>query len=118
MKLFTNKRGTSVVEFAIILPVLMVIVFGIIEFGILFYNKAVITNASREGARFGIVQANVRPTLSDITAVVNSYCSNNLLFGSTTLPAVSAPDAPCAAFGNDLTVTANDFLKHRYKASA
>jgi len=49
MKLLKNHRGTSLVEFVIILPVLMVILFGIVEFGIILYDKAVITNASREG---------------------------------------------------------------------
>ena len=42
-------------EFAIVMPLLFVILFGIIEFGILLYDKAMITNASREGARAGIV---------------------------------------------------------------
>ncbi len=43
------------VEFAIVLPLLLIITFGIIEFGLIMYDKAMITNASREGARSGIV---------------------------------------------------------------
>jgi len=43
-----DKKGASAVEFAIILPILILILFGIIEFSILFYDKAVITNASRD----------------------------------------------------------------------
>ena len=50
-----DEHGGSLVEFAVIAPLLFVILFGIIEFGILIYDKAVITNASREGARAGIV---------------------------------------------------------------
>jgi len=50
-----NNRGTAVVEFAIILPLLTIIVFGIIEFSFILYDKAIITNASREGARVGIL---------------------------------------------------------------
>jgi len=50
-----SEQGTAVVEFALVLPILLVIVFGIIEFGFIFYNKAMITNASREGARRAIV---------------------------------------------------------------
>ena len=50
-----RQEGASAVEFAIILPLLLILVFGIIEFSILFYDKAMITNASREGARVGIV---------------------------------------------------------------
>ena len=43
------------VELAIILPILLIVLFGLIEFGFILYDKAVITNASREGARQGIV---------------------------------------------------------------
>ena len=50
-----DQTGASAVEFAIILPLLVVFVFGIIEFGLIFYNKAMLTNASREAARAGIV---------------------------------------------------------------
>jgi hypothetical protein len=50
-----DQNGTAIVEFAIILPILFLFVLGIIEFGALLYDKAVITNASREGARTAIV---------------------------------------------------------------
>jgi hypothetical protein len=50
-----DQNGTAIVEFAIVLPILFLFVLGIIEFGALLYDKAVITNASREGARTAIV---------------------------------------------------------------
>jgi hypothetical protein len=50
-----SQKGAALVEFAIVLPILLVLLFGIIDFSILLYNKASITNASREGARAGIV---------------------------------------------------------------
>lgn len=81
MKLMKNT-GAAVVEFAVILPLLLLLLFGIIEFGFLLYNKAMVTNASREGARAGIV---INPRLSEaqIRNVVNSYCSNYLItFGN------------------------------------
>mgnify|MGYP001005131066 CR=1 FL=1 len=46
-----NIRGQSLVETAIILPVLILIVMGVIEFGLIFNKYIIITNASREGAR-------------------------------------------------------------------
>jgi len=49
------QRGAAVVEFAIVLPLLLLVLFGIIEFGFIMYDKHIITNASREGARYGIV---------------------------------------------------------------
>jgi Flp pilus assembly protein TadG len=50
-----DQRGISAVEFAIVLPVLLMFLFGIIEFGIILYDKAIITNATREAARERIV---------------------------------------------------------------
>jgi len=43
------------VEFAIVLPVLLLLILGILEFGILIFNYNTISNAAREGARYGIV---------------------------------------------------------------
>jgi hypothetical protein len=50
-----NDRGATAVEFAIILPLLLLFVFGIIEWGLYMYNRQVITNAAREGARYGVL---------------------------------------------------------------
>ena len=72
------------VEFAIVLPLLLILVFGVIEFGIMFFNKAVVTNASREGARAGITGL----TNSQIETIVKDYCNTNLI----SLGSVSASD--------------------------
>jgi len=113
VKLAKDNKGTSMVEMAIVLPLLLLLVFGVIEFGIVLYDKAVITNASREGARYGIVQAPTRATEADIRGVVNSYASTHLItFGAATA-VTSVPDAPCTGFGNNLTVNVTyhyDFL--------
>lgn len=45
------------VEFALVLPVLILIVCGIIDFGWLFYNQLSLDNACREGARFAVVNS-------------------------------------------------------------
>ncbi len=110
-----GQKGAAMVEFAIILPLLLVFVFGIIEFGLLLYNQQVITNASREGARYGIVSRTPRRTAPEIQGVVNAYCGTHLVtFGSGTPAATVNPNPTAgAAFGEDLTVTVTylyDFL--------
>jgi hypothetical protein len=71
-----DQKGAAAVEFAIVLPLLVVLVFGMIEFGILYYNQQVITNASREGARAGIVgDCNKRLDDTQIRQIVTDYCS-------------------------------------------
>lgn len=54
-RLFKSEKGASAVEFAIILPILVTIVFAIIEFGIVYNNWIALTHAAREGARLAAV---------------------------------------------------------------
>jgi len=54
-KKFINEKGASAVEFALLLPVLVMIVFGIFEFGIAYNNYIALTHAAREGARLAAV---------------------------------------------------------------
>ncbi len=50
-----EERGASLVEFALILPLLMLFVFGIIEFGGTYNNFVSLRNGVREGARLAVV---------------------------------------------------------------
>ena len=50
-----NEDGQAMVEFALILPVFLLILCGIIDFGWLFYNQLSLNNACREGARYAVV---------------------------------------------------------------
>ena len=54
-----NQKGQSLVEFALILPVLLLLVFGIIQFGIIFNGQISVTSAAREGARVAVVSGEV-----------------------------------------------------------
>jgi Flp pilus assembly protein TadG len=101
-RLLRNQKGTEVVEFAIVSLLLFLLLFGIIDFGILLYDKAVVTNASREGARAGIVQRwdNTTSTSTynplsetEIQAVVNNYLANRLItFGGVATPTTVVTD--------------------------
>ena len=53
-----NEKGASAVEFALILPILVLLIFGIVEFGLAFNNYITITHAAREGARLAAVDFN------------------------------------------------------------
>lgn len=87
------------------LPVLLLIVFGIVEFGVAFYDKAVVTNASREGARAGVVLKSPKATSTDIQNVVLNYTSSRLVtFGTQRTPTVTTTGQG-GTFGTPLTVT-------------
>ncbi len=49
-----NSLGQGLVEFALVLPVLMLILLGAVDLGRVFHDYVTMTNASREGARYGI----------------------------------------------------------------
>jgi Flp pilus assembly protein TadG len=86
-KFLKKSRGASAVEFAIILPMLVLLVFGIIELSFALYDKAMITNASREGARVGIVYRSPAVTNAEITSVINNYLGTHLItFGGKRSP--------------------------------
>ena len=50
-----GEDGQAMVEFALILPIFLLILCGIIDFGWLFYNQLSLNNACREGARYAVV---------------------------------------------------------------
>ena len=108
MKALRCRKGAAAVEFAFVLPMLLLLVFGIIEFGLLMYNQQVITNASREGARAGIVQQSPRLALANIDPIVQNYCASHLITfaagGATPVTTLGATGT-CTAFGDDLQLT-------------
>jgi len=50
-----KQHGTAMVEFAILLPLLLLLVFGMTEFGRMLYTKSTLTHAAREGVRRAVV---------------------------------------------------------------
>jgi hypothetical protein len=105
------QTGSNIVEFAFVMPLLVILVFGIMDFSIGLYNKAVITNAVREGARSGIAFSdNVlrrRINEAEIQNLVAAYCNNKLInFGSSTVEprAVFTPNGYPPNSGDTLTV--------------
>jgi len=100
-----NQKGAALIEFALVLPLLLILVFGIIEFSLILYNQQVITNACREGARAGIVARETRLNLTDITQVVNNYSQARLItFGSATSATTTIDNTGGTSFGDDLRV--------------
>lgn len=62
--IFRNNKGNSVIEFALVLPILLLVVFGITEFGRAIMVTNVLNSAAREGARLAAVTS-----LTDTTSV-------------------------------------------------
>jgi len=72
----TNKKanppkGQGLIEFALLLPILVLIIFGVLELGRAFFAFIAISNAAREGARVFTFRPDVT-TVGDIQAAVNA----------------------------------------------
>ena len=50
-----SEKGQAMVEFALVLPLLLALLCGIIDFGWLYYNQITLNNAAREGARYAVI---------------------------------------------------------------
>nr|WP_257784324.1 TadE family protein [Prosthecochloris sp. CIB 2401] len=74
-------------EMAIILPVFLMIFFGMVTFSIALYNKTILTIATREGARAGAIADNTDAAKSIADSIAASFCNDNLIFFDT--PAVN-----------------------------
>ena len=110
-KWFSLTRGVAAIEFALILPVFFLILFGVINFGIMIYDKAVIVNAAREGARWAAINtkasfgcAGTNTGTLDPCEIANSYTNGRLIsFVGTTVSHTAASGT--AVSGTIVTVT-------------
>lgn len=100
MKLSSNS-GSAAVEFALVLPLLLMVVLGIMEFGLLLYRQAILATASREGARAGVVLRTPKPTAGEVQAVAQGVLTNAGLGPNQTTITVTGSGG---SFGSDLAV--------------
>jgi hypothetical protein len=73
-QLSRKQGGQALVELALLLPILVVFLFGIIEFGRVFNAYLVVNHASREGVRAGVVgasDAEITQRVNDSTRILN-----------------------------------------------
>jgi Flp pilus assembly protein TadG len=117
--LLRNNDGVVALEFALVFPFLMMTLFGIIDVSLILCDKAVITNASREAARAGVVVRVPQLTAAQITTVALNYTSNSLITGGTaTTPTVTVNQSSGTASGDPLTVTVSYTYQGLFVGSA
>jgi Flp pilus assembly protein TadG len=99
-RVFTQQRGGVAVEFAIVIPIFLLLVFGVVDFGHAWYMDHVMSNASREGARYAtryvkagtnrILPTNLSPSIVDY---LNNTSAENSGKGGVGLAHLLPPDA-------------------------
>ena len=81
------RRGQAMIEFVLILPIFLLVVFGTLDLGRIVFLKAQLENAVREGARLGqvmetfsepLVQERVKAQAGLANAMVEAYCSGGI----------------------------------------
>ncbi len=93
-----RDRGAAMVEFAIVLPLFLVLIFGIMEVGWLFSQQVEMRNAVREGARLAVVD------FDDANGILTETCNRAAISGSGAT-IVLGLDSVTDDDGNPLSVT-------------
>ncbi len=120
-RLAARSEGQAAVEFAIVLNLLLLLVMGMVDFGHAWFMKQIIINASREGARYGVVyRANpdgTRMTPAALTPSIQNFILKDAASGgeyglTNLLPTDANPVVTVAGVGyvsgtvgTDLSVT-------------
>jgi Flp pilus assembly protein TadG len=94
-----NERGQSVVEFALVLPLLCMVVFGIVQFGIVYNDYITLTDAARVGARKAAVSRQTSDPVGLAEAAIRRAAPD-----LDPLDLEILVDAPVWAPGADVTV--------------
>jgi Flp pilus assembly protein TadG len=118
-----KEGGAALVEFALAVPLLLVVIAGIVDFGFLFQRYEVITNAAREGARMATmpgysatnVDAYVRNYVQKGLSLSNSAMSTVMPSGSVTVAnaTLTVPGAVSGTISVD-AVTVNVTYQHSW----
>jgi Flp pilus assembly protein TadG len=115
-----KQKGAQAVEFALVLPFLVLVIFAVLDFGILVYNKAIITNASREAARRGTMFTAATWNAANVAQIACNYARNtvitvapasagrtNATCTGTADPTITVTPIAAPAFNDPITVTIN-----------
>jgi Flp pilus assembly protein TadG len=77
-----NERGAQLVEFALVLPVVLMILAGVAEFGLIFRSASVTAAAAREGARLAAIPGYEQDGYAAVQTLATGYLTNAGLTGA------------------------------------
>ena len=96
-----TERGAVAVEFALIVPVLLLLVLGMIDFGRLWFTQVSLSQAAREGARLEALSSN--RVYSGTTGAATGFSGLRVYINGTQYSADPSPSVACPS-GSDATV--------------
>lgn len=99
-----NDRGASAVEFALVLPILMLLICGIVDFGRAFNARITLTNAAREAVRVWALGGSYDATRAAAIATAAPAEAPPTKLTNVTITNLTNTSPPCP-FGQTTTVT-------------
>jgi Flp pilus assembly protein TadG len=100
-----RSAGQSLVEFALVFPIFMLILGGIIQFGMIFWGQNTLNQIVRDAGRYAVTQPNCSPaSRMEVEQKISELASNSSLAATlgtkiVTMPTADSPD-PCPATSN------------------
>ena len=89
---FNAEEGQSVVEAALVIPLFILILCGVLDFGWILSNQLKIDNCAREGARYAVIKSSSSELVSLVTSRVNDVSGEGSSSGLTVTVTVSGDD--------------------------
>ena len=96
-----GERGSAAVEFALVLPLVLLLLLALVQIGVLAHDRLVLTQASRAGAREGRVD----PSLATVDAAVRARSASTETFGSR-VDRAGARGSPVTVSGYEAPIAA------------
>jgi Flp pilus assembly protein TadG len=121
-----HERGAEAVEFALVVPIFLLLVFGVVDFGYMINHDTMVNNASREGAREGslnpvlnAIECKVRQGLATVEPVgVAANCRPSPTTITVTITCRKVDNTSCAGtFPTDATSGGTVIVKVDYTHS-
>jgi len=104
--MWRKQLGAAAIEFALVLPLYLLIIDGVMEISIVIYDQAIVLNAAREGVRAGVVLSEPKMSNADIAAVAQRYAESYLLsFGRADQLIVTVNQSADGSYQTPLSVT-------------
>lgn len=105
-----NEDGQAMIEFALVLPIFLLILCGIIDFGWLFYNQLALNNICREGARYAVVNTAENHSTDAIINHIDNYIDSTYTVGDVDVTVTYSK--PLDPVGGDVTVAVEKEFKY------
>jgi Flp pilus assembly protein TadG len=87
-----RSRGQSMAEFAIVFPIFMLVVGGIIQFGIIFWGQNTLNQIVRDSGRYAVTERDCSPgSQADVQSHIDSVVSNGSFAGAVTAKTLVMP---------------------------